>query len=376
MMNEKEVGELRRRLKIDKCAVDNVYGCFVSDKKEIVSTFRLSLGMMGKDDSDALLTVMRKVFSGKIGRNLIDLAFTNEQVMDSGEHRLFMDLRKGGEEGEPAVTAFFEKTAETLVMEGSYIILLALDSYDVPAFGRDGERAEESENVFNYCLCAVCPVKETKPALGFFANESAFRQLGIDRVLGAPEIGFMFPSFEDRCANIYNMLYYSKRTDMNHPEFIEEVVRVQAPSPADEQKEAFNDLLKETLSEDCSLDVAVAVRDTICEKVEEYKADGGEEMPAVTKKTVTDVLEQCGVAPEKVTAFSEKYDERFGAAAEFAPDTVVDTGAIAVETPDVSIKISSDRSDLIETRVIDGIRYILIRAESSVEVNGVSVNIK
>ena len=376
MMNEKEVGELRRRLKIDRCAVGTVYGCFVNDKREIVSTFRLALGMMGKDDADALLTVMRKVFSGKIGRNLIDLAFTNEQVMDSGEHRLFMDMRKGGEAGEPAVTAFFEQTAASLIMEGNYIILVALDSYDVPAYGRDGQRAEESENVFNYCLCAVCPVKETKPALGFFANESAFRQLSIDRVLGAPEIGFLFPSFEDRCANIYNMLYYSKRTDMNHPEFIEEVVRVQAPSPADEQKEQFNDLLKETLSEDCSLDIAVAVRDTICERVEEYKADGGEDAPTVTKKTVTDVLEHCGVAAEKVAAFAEKYDERFGAAAEFAPDTVVDAGAIAVNTPDVSIKVSPDRSDLIETRVIDGTRYILIRAESGVEVNGVEVNIK
>ena len=120
----------------------------------------------------------------------------------------------------------------------------------------------------------------------------------------------------------------------------------------------------------------MAVRDTICERVEEYKTEGGDEMPSVTKKTVTDVLEQCGVAPEKVSAFGEKYDERFGAAAEFSPHTVVDTGAIAVETPDVSIRVSPDRSDLIETRIIDGKRYILIRAESSVEVNGVSVNIK
>ena len=376
MMNEKEIGELRRRLKIDKCAVNHVSGCFVNDKKEIVSTFHLSLGMMGKDDSDALLAVMRKVFSGRIGRNLVDLSFTNEQVMDSGEHRLFMDMRKGGEASEPALSAFFAQTAEKLIMDGPYIILVALDSYDVPSYGKDGERAEESENVFNYCLCAVCPVKETKPALGFFANESAFRQLGIDRVLSAPEIGFMFPSFDDRCANIYNMLYYTRHTDMNHPEFIEEVIRVQAPSPADEQKEAFNDLLKETLSEDCSLDIAVAVRDTICEKLEEYKTEGGEEMPAVTKQTVTDVLEQCGVAPDKVTAFNEKYDERFGASAEFSPHTVVDTGAIAVDTPDVSIRVSPERSDLIETRIIDGKRYILIRAESSVEVNGVSVNIK
>ena len=376
MMNEKEIAELRRRLKIDKCAVGSVSGCFVNEKREIVSTFRLTLGMMGKDDSDALLAVMRKVFSGKVGRNLIDLPFTNEQVMDSGEHRLLMDMRKGGEPAEPAVTAFFEQAAASLAMDGSYIILVATDSYDVPSFGADGERAEESESVFNYCLCAVCPVKETKPALGFFANESSFRQLGIDRVLGAPEIGFMFPSFDDRCANIYDILYYTKHTDMNHPEFIEEVLRVGVPKPADEQKEIFNAMLNETLSEDCSLDIAVAVRDAVCEQMEEYKTEGGEEMPTVSKKTVTDVLEQCGVSEEKVTAFAEKYDENFGPSAEFSPHTIIDTGSIAVDTPDVSIRVNSDRSDLIETRIIDGKRYILIRAESSVEVNGVSVNIK
>ncbi len=376
MMNEKEIAELRRRLKIDKCAVGSVNGCFVNEKREIVSTFRLTLGMMGKDDSDALLAVMRKVFSGKVGRNLIDLPFTNEQVMDSGEHRLLMDMRKGGEAAEPALTAFFEQTAASLAMDGSYIILVATDSYDVPSFGSDGERAEESESVFNYCLCAVCPVKETKPALGFFANESAFRQLGIDRVLGSPEIGFMFPSFDDRCANIYDILYYTKHTDMNHPEFIEEVLRVAVPKPADEQKEIFNAMLNETLLEDCSLDIAVAVRDAVCEQMEEYKTEGGEEMPTISKKTVTDVLEQCGVSEEKVTAFAEKYDENFGASAEFSPHTIIDTGSISVDTPDVSIRVNADRSDLIETRIIDGKRYILIRAESSVEVNGVSVNIK
>lgn len=372
-MNEKEIAELRRRLKTDKCAVDAVYGCFVNDKKEIVSTFRLTLGLMGRDDADALLAVIRKVFSGKIGRNLTDLPFTNEQVMDSGEHRLLMDLRRGNEE---AVNALFAQTAAGLSMEGNYIILIATDSYDVPFFGADGKKAEESETVFQYCLCAVCPVRETKPALAFFANENAFRQLGIDRVLGAPELGFMFPSFDDRCANIYDVLYYTKHTDMNHPEFIEDVLRLQAPAPADEQKEIFNAMLNETLSEDCSLSVAVAVRDAICERMEEYKAEGGGEMPAVSKKTVTDVLEQSGVSPEKVTAFAEKYDENFGAAAEFSPHTIVDTGSIAVETPDVSIRVNSDRSDLLQTRVIDGVRYILIRAENGVEVNGVEVNIR
>ena len=86
-MNEKEIAELRRRLKTDKCAVDSVSGCFVNDKKEIVSTFRLTLGMMGKDDSDALLSVMRKVLSGKYKLSIVHtdnprVLLKDRQVLD------------------------------------------------------------------------------------------------------------------------------------------------------------------------------------------------------------------------------------------------------------------------------------------------------
>lgn len=375
-MNEKDTGELRRRLKTEKCAVNSVYGCFVNERKEIVSEFRQTLGMMDRDDSDSLLNIMRKTLSGTIGKNLIDLPFTNEQVIDSAEHRLLSDLRRPSPQTDEAVHFFFEITSQSLSFEGSYLILLAQDAYDVPAYGKDGSKAEESENVFTYCLCAICPVKETKPALAFFANDNSFRSLTSDKVISAPELGFMFPAFDDRQANIYNLLYYTKKTSSNHPEFIENVLHLSVPMPADEQKETFNSILSETLSDDCSLDVAVAVRDSICEQIIESKTEKEEDPPVISKRSVARVLEKCGVAPEKVEAFESKYDENFGAAAELPPQNFVNMQKLEVDTPDVSIKINSDRSDLVKTKVIDGVHYILIRAESSVEVNGVSVKIK
>lgn len=376
-MTEKETGELRRRLKTDKCAVGTVFGCFVNEKREIVSEFRQTLGLMDRDDADSLLNIMRKTLSGTIGKNLIDLPFTTEQVQDSSEHRLLSDMRRPGEHTDEAVHFFFELTAQNLAMEGNYLILLAQDAYDVPSFGKDGSRDEDSENVFTYCLCAVCPLKETKPALGFYVTDNSFRSLTTDRVLASPELGFMFPSFDDRQANIYDLVYYTKQTASNHPEFIENVLHLTVPMPADEQKETFNSILTETLSDDCSLGVAVAVRDSICEQIAEYKSGEKEEdPPVISKRSVSRVLEECGVPAERVEAFESKYDENFGASAELAPQNFVNLRELSVETPDVSIKINSDRSDLVQTRIIDGTKYILIRAESSVEVNGVSINIK
>ena len=374
-MNEKETGEIRRRIKLGKCAVNYIYGCFVNEKKEVVSSFRQSLGLMDNDDADNLLSIIRKTLSGTLGKNLIDLPYKNQQVVDSDEHRLMSALRTQAPESEEAINIFFNATASTLAIGNNYLILLIQDSYDVPQYGSDESRIEDSSSVYNYCLCAVCPVKQSKQALGFVAHENAFKTLAANQLISPPEIGFLFPTFDDRTANIYDILYYTKNTADNHPEFIENILRTEVPMPAEEQKEVFNSIIEETLSEDCNLEVAVNVRDVLCEKIEEHKQQKDEDPPVITKKSVSNILTNCGVNEERVKSFEDKFDESFGENAELSPQNFVNTKELSVSTPDVSIKINSDRSDLLETRVIDGKKYIMIRAESNVEVNGITVKI-
>lgn len=374
-MNEKETGEIRRRIKLGKCAVNYIYGCFVNEKKEVVSSFRQSLGLMDNDDADNLLSIIRKTLSGTLGKNLIDLPYKNQQVVDSDEHRLMSALRTQAPESEEAINIFFNATASTLAMGNNYLILLIQDSYDVPQYGSDESRIEDSSSVYNYCLCAVCPVKQSKQALGFVAHENAFKTLAANQLISPPEIGFLFPTFDDRTANIYDILYYTKNTTDNHPEFIENILRTEVPMPAEEQKEVFNSIIEETLCEDCNLEVAVNVRDVLCEQIEEHRQQKDEDPPVITKRSVSNILTNCGVSDERVKSFEDKFDESFGENAELSPQNFVNTKELSVSTPDVSIKINSDRSDLLETRVIDGKKYIMIRAESNVEVNGITVKI-
>lgn len=373
-MNEKEIGELRRHLRADRCAVGALYACLVNEKKEIVTMFRQSFAQASSEDTDAVLSVMRKALSGAPGKNLVSLPFTTQQVMDSDEHRMFSALRKRDETGDAAIQSLFEQTAAALNMEGTYLILLVQDAYDVPFIGKDGEKTGEGDTVFSYALCAVCPLKETRPALGFFPTENALKSLVSNRVLSAPELGFLFPIFEDRAANIYDLLYYTKSGSENHPEFTETVAHIAAPMPADAQKETLQGVLEESLAESCSLKVGLELRDAICETLTAAKEEGAEELPVVTKRDVSRVLRESGVNEARVQTFEEKYTEAFGDAA-LPPKNLVNTRAIEVNTPDVQIKVNSDRSDLISTRTIDGVRYILIRAENGVEVSGMSVNI-
>ena len=171
------------------------------------------------------------------------------------------------------------------------------------------------------------------------------------------------------------MLFYSKNTSDNHTEFITDFLKGSVPMPAQEQKDMFNSLHEETLSEDCRFDVAVAVRDAVCDEITENKNAGEEDPPTVSKKTVSRVLEKCGIEKDKIDVFEERFTECFGTEAAVSPINLVNTKQIDILTPDVSIKINSDRSDLVKTQMIDGSNYILIRADVSIEVNGVNVSI-
>ena len=123
--------------------------------------------------------------------------FSTQQVADSDEHRLLMALRDSELQDLEARQAFYQKAVESLHLEGSYLLLLAHDTYDVPTKAKDGAALEDGENIFSYILCAVCPVKEGKPGLGYYAGDNEFHCFA-PQTVAAPECGFLFPAFDDR----------------------------------------------------------------------------------------------------------------------------------------------------------------------------------
>lgn len=376
-MNQKEVGELRRRFKADKSAITHVRGCYVNEKGEIVSQFDQSLALMSQEESEKLLSILRRTLSGGIGRNLVDISFATSQVAEGEEHKLLMALRDSALHNEEAVQAFFQKAIGSLDLEGNYLILLAYDRYDVPYRAKDGEEQKDaSDEVYSYILCSICPVKLTKPALSFYVSENRFYNRQADWLVAPPELGFLFPAFDNRSTNLYNTLYYTKNARDNHQDFAQAVFDAQLPMPAQLQMETFQTILGESLEEECSYEVMQAVHDQLRELVEEHKENKVEEPLTVSKGAVKSMLQSCGVSESHVAAFDTRFDDSFGAQTSLIPQNLMDAKQFQVSTPDVIIKISPAYSALVETRVIDGKKYILIPAEGDVEVNGVPIRIE
>ena len=376
-MNEKEIGEIRRRVRRDRSNMTAIFGCYVNEKKEIISEFQRGTAIMPENEADKYFGFLRRTLSGTIGKNLIDITFQNAQVMGSPEHQLLMDLRKTALKDEEVRMTFYRKVIESVVLEGNYLILLGCDSYDVPFKSKDGDtQADASQEVYTYLLCAVCPVKQTKAALHYVPEEKCFHDGGITNVVSPPEIGFLFPAFDNRATNIYNALYYTHSTKDSQEGFVAAVFNTPIPKPAQEQKKSFEALLTDSLGEECSLDVVQTVHDQLCQRIELHKESKVPEPLTVSKEEVADVLTACGVSQEHLAKFRVDYDEAFGFEAELHPKNIIDNKHFEVHTPDISIQVDPARSDLIETRIIGGVKYILICAEEDVEVNGVSIHIK
>ena len=377
-MNQKELREIRKRFTLDKDSISHVYGCYVNAAKDIVARMDMSMGLMEQEEAELYLKLLKKSISGTLGKNLLDIEFSTKQVEDSDEHRLLQALRQSHLRDEDMRELFYKRVIESLDFgDDSYVILLASDSYDIPFKGRDDELWEEGSNeVFDYIICCICPVKDARASLRYFAEEQNFRGASSGHVLGNPELGFMFPSFDDRSTNIYNALYYSRGLVDIHHEFIDGIFHIEkSPMSAGAQQHAFTDVLCESLGEDCSLDVVKAVHGQIRQQLLVHKESKDPEVPELFVEDLDDVLKHSGVPEEKVEIFNEACRKEFGDQSILNPINVMESKKFEMKTPEVKITVDPEYTYLITTQEIDGSQYLLIPAGEGVTVNGIDISV-
>ncbi len=377
-MNQKELNELRRRFKPDRTAISKVYGCYVNSSRQIISYVDAPLGLLSQEEQEMYLNLLKKSLSGTLGRNLIDIEFSTRQVADSDEHRLLQTLRQTELQDPNARESLYRRIIDAIDMgESSYLILLAADTYDVPHRSRDDQEVPDgSDTVFRYFVCAICPVKDPTLALQYSDQDKEFRGSSTGHIALPPVLGFLFPAFDDRSANIYNALFYSKDTAQLHQEVIDAVFCIQnAPMSPQEQQNVFTSALTETLEKDCSYDVVQAVHEQLRGRIQEHKDSRDPEPLTLSVREVGDVLTGSGVPEEKAEAFQEACRRQYGQDAALNPRNIIEAGKFQITTPEVKITVPPEYSYMVETRIIDGRRFILIPADDGVEVNGIPVTI-
>ena len=372
-MNKKEVAEIKKRFTKTKCSFTRLCGCYVDAEKQKRLTLKEAFLSLPEEEMFKYIDIFRKTLSGSIGKTMLNMEFPMEQeTKEDGTQRFLMKLLESKLTDDDLLNEFYDKIISVYNYPENYFIILTHDAYDIPKITSDGvENFDASEYVYDYILCCICPVKLTKPGLCYNAETNHIQDRIRDWVVEAPQSGFLFPAFNDRNMDIHNLLYYSKKSDELDAVITEEVLGCQLPLPAKSQKETFNNILEESLGSDCDYEVVK----TIHENLNQMLAETSEEPEplALAKEDMSHLLMKSGVEEKEIETFETRFDETVGEDQCLMAVNISSPKKFEVATPDVKVTVNPQRTDLVETKVINGVPYLMIEINDLVEVNGIQV---
>lgn len=371
-MNKKEIAEIKKQFDADRCAITKICGCYVDHEKQIKTELEQAFLALPQEEMFKYFNIFKSTLSGTLGKNLLNMEFPLETESEGGTQEFLMRLRASALKDPELVHEFYRKIIDNYNYGENYYIILIHAVYDVPGKAHDGTVMEDaSDTVYEHILCSICPVNLAKSALCYNEAHNSIEERIRDWVVDAPAHGFLFPAFNDRAADIHGLLYYSKNPETLQLEFIDRMLGTSQPLTSKGQKEAFQTIIEETLGDNCDFATVRSIHENLQEIMEE-----NQDSPAPVqfeKNDVKRLLEVSGLSDEQLEDFDACFEESVDEKAVFAAANVVNTRSFDIKTPDVTVKVSPDKTHLVETRVIDGRTCLVIELSESVEVNGINV---
>lgn len=314
-MNKKDILELKRRFKKESCTFTRLCGCYVDADRNKITTFGETFLNLEDEEFYKYLEIAKKVMSGVIGNNLLELEFPTAEEAPGGRQQFLMGLRESALKSDELMDAFYDLVIESYSYVGNYLILVFHDAYDVMTKTSDNNKLDESEEVYEYLLCAICPVTLTKPGLGYRENENRIGPRIRDWVVGVPDTGFVFPAFTDRSSDIHAVMFYTRDTKTPHAEFMETGLGCDSKMTATEKKLTFQNIVKEVIGEDDDESAAVFmdIQENLHDMIPVTEDETTEPEPViVTSSAIKNVLSESGVSEEQAAVIEKTYGDVFG----------------------------------------------------------------
>ncbi|MDD6148064.1 MAG: DUF4317 domain-containing protein [Lachnospiraceae bacterium] len=360
-MNKREIAEIKRRFKKESCTFTKIAGCYVNSDKAKVTSFRNTFLNLEEDEFYKYLEIANKALYGKPGNNLIELPFPLDAEAEGGAQALLMELRKTRLEDDDVLNRFYDRVIESYDKVENYIILLFHDAYDVPVKTSDNLALDDSEEVYEYIICAICPVDLSKPGLGYQEDENRIGAVKRNWVVGATESAFTFPCFTDRSTDLHAVMCYTKDAKMPHTELWEEVLSCKAVYTATQKKTAFNNIVTESLgdpTDDDVIDTVIDVQSHINSFVEQQKEVLEKDQPVLLEKEdLTPILENSGIEEPIANQIVEKcnsfFEEDFPTAEDILDTKVLKDNSLRMEKNELQEQVVELHHKLREAGITD-----------------------
>lgn len=373
-MTRKELNEIKSQYTLEDCGILRLCGCYVDGERNKITQFNENFLNLPEEEKHKYFDIFKKTLSGTPGKNLVDMKFNVDAYADEGARTFLMNLRDSGLKDDRLLNEFYARIINNYSYVGNYLILLINQVYDIPAVTTDNiEMDDASDEVYSYILCSICHVNLSKPGLGYDEEDNNFHDKKQNHMVDVPDVGFLFPAFNKRSADEDMTLFYTKDVSEFEDGLIDCLLDCAVPLPAKQQKETFTSLVNEALGEEADLEIVKNIHENLEQIIEEKKQESP--APVMLDKTeMKDLLEKSGVKEEKLENFEEHFEMAAGEHGKLVASNVSSGKKFEVKTPDVVIKINSDKTDIVSTQVIDGRQCLVIQIDERLEVNGISVN--
>lgn len=373
-MTRKELNEIKSQYTLEDCGILRLCGCYVDGERNKITQFNENFLNLPEEEKHKYFDIFKKTLSGTPGKSLVDMKFNVDAYADEGARTFLMNLRDSGLKDDRLLNEFYDRIINNYSYVGNYLILLINQVYDIPAVTTDNiEMDDASDEVYSYILCSICHVNLSKPGLGYDEEDNNFHDKKQNHMVDVPDVGFLFPAFNKRSADEDMTLFYTKDVSEFEDGLIDCLLDCAVPLPAKQQKETFTSLVNEALGEEADLEIVKNIHENLEQIIEEKKQESP--APVMLDKTeMKDLLEKSGVKEEKLENFEEHFEMAAGEHGKLVASNVSSGKKFEVKTPDVVIKINSDKTDIVSTQVIDGRQCLVIQIDERLEVNGISVN--
>ena len=371
-MTRKELSEIKSQYTLENCGILRLCGCYVDGERNKITQFNENFLNLPEEEKHKYFDIFKKTLSGTPGKNLIDMKFNVDAYADEGARTFLMNLRDSGLKDDRLLDEFYDRIINNYSYVGNYLILLINQVYDIPTVTTDNiEMEDASDEVYSYILCSICHVNLSKPGLGYDEEDNNFHDKKQNHMVDVPDVGFLFPAFNKRSADEDMTVFYTKDVSEFEDGLIDCLLDCVAPLPAKQQKDTS--LVSEAVGEEADLQVVKNIHANLEQIIEEKK----QESPApvmLDKNEMKNLLEKSGVKEEKLENFEEHFEMAAGEHGKLVASNVSSGKKFEVKTPDVVIKINSDKTDIVSTQVIDGRQCLVIQIDERLVVNGISVN--
>ncbi|KYN76053.1 hypothetical protein A0J52_16925 [Clostridium sporogenes] len=316
-MRKKDILELKKRFKKDHCTFTKICGCYVNGEKNIILNFRESFLNLDEDEYFKYLEIAKKVLSGTIGNNILELNFPLNENLENEKQLSLVKLKKSQLKDDALLEDFYKSIIDNYDYTGNFLILVFHDAYDVITKTTDNSKVDESEEIYEYILCAICPVSLSDPGLRYFEEEKKIKARIRDWVVNTPTLGFVFPAFIDRTSDVNSVMYYTKNAKDPHPELMEEALGCFSKQTATIQKETFQTIIKDSISTDekKAEKTFIEIQENLNTMIDEYNSiydDKDDEPITLKQKDIQNLLIESGVPEEATYEIEKSYVENFG----------------------------------------------------------------